>query len=37
MLRLFIFEPFENFDTIVESDVDEARLSRDLFVVKHNK
>jgi len=37
MLRLFIFEPFESFDLVVESDVDIARLGRRLFVVNPNK
>jgi len=37
MLRLFIFEPLESFDSYVESDMDVPRICRRVFVVKHNK
>lgn len=37
MLRVFIFEPLESFDFSVESDVDVARVRRDVFEVKRNK
>jgi len=37
MLRLFILEPLESFDSDVESDVDTPTIERARFVVKPNK
>lgn len=37
MLRLFILEPFESFDSVVENAWDIARIERGRFVVKPNK
>ena len=37
VLRLFIFEPLESFDSCVESDVDVLNIRRFGFGVKRNK
>jgi hypothetical protein len=37
MLRLFIFEPLESFDTHVESDLDVLNIRRFRYGVKRNK